>query len=335
MPDRASTDEGTNIMQYTRLGTSGLTISRIGLGCMSFGDPARGFSEWSLDDDGAEPIFRQAVELGVTFWDTANVYAFGSSEEIVGRAIRRYSSRENVVLATKLHFPMHDGPGGSGTSRKAVMEQVDASLARLGTDYIDLYQIHRFDPETPVEETMEALHDVVKAGKARYIGASSMWAWQFATMQHTARLNGWTRFVSMQDQYSLLQREEEREMFGLLADQGVGSIPWSPLAKGRLARPFGEATARSDTDATGRRFFGDGDRSIIDAVAAIAEARGIPMARVALAWVLKNPVISAPIVGATKQHHLADAVAALDVMLDEDEIRALEEPYTPREPTGF
>jgi aryl-alcohol dehydrogenase-like predicted oxidoreductase len=322
-------------MQYTRLGTSGLKVSRIALGCMSFGDISRGFNEWALDDDAAEPIFRQAVDLGVTFWDTANVYGYGTSEEIVGRAIRKYTSRDDIVLATKVFFQMHDGPGGSGLSRKAILEQIDASLSRLGTDYVDLYQIHRFDPDTTVEETMQALHDVVKAGKARYIGASSMWAWQFAKMQHVAERNGWTRFVSMQNQYSLMQREEEREMFGLLADQGVGSIPWSPLAKGRLARPWGERTQRSDTDPIGRRFFGDANRPIAEAVQRVAEPRGIPMAQVALAWVLKNPVVVAPIVGATKPHHLPDAVAALDVQLSDDEIRTLEEPYTPRLPTGF
>ena len=322
-------------MEYTRLGSSGLKISRIALGCMSFGDTSRGFNEWALDDQAAEPLFRQAVDLGITFWDTANVYGYGTSEEIVGRAIRKYTRREDVVLATKVHFRMHDGPGGSGLSRKAIMEQIDASLSRLGTDYVDLYQIHRFDPETPVEETMEALHDVVKAGKARYLGASSMWAWQFAKMQHVARANGWTRFVSMQDQYSLMQREEEREMFGLLADQGVGSIPWSPLAKGRLARPWGEHTQRSDTDPVGRRFFGDGDQPIVEAVHRVAEARGVPMAQIAVAWVLKNPVVDAPIVGATKPHHLPDAAAAVDLELTDDEVRALEEPYTPRVPTGF
>ena len=322
-------------MQYTRLGTSGLKVSRIALGCMSFGDTSRGFNEWALDDEAAEPIFRQAVDLGITFWDTANAYGYGTSEEIVGRAIRKYTRRDDIVLATKVFFKMHDGPGGSGLSRKAIMEQIDASLSRLGTDYVDLYQIHRFDPDTPVEETMEALHDVVKAGKARYIGASSMWAWQFAKMQHAAERNGWTRFVSMQNQYSLMQREEEREMFGLLADQGVGSIPWSPLAKGRLARPWGERTQRSDTDPIGRSFFGDADRPIAEAVQRVAEARGIPMAQVALAWVLKNPVVAAPIVGATKPHHLPDAVAALDVQLSDDEIRTLEEPYTPHLPTGF
>jgi aryl-alcohol dehydrogenase-like predicted oxidoreductase len=324
-------------MQYGRLGTSGLKVSRVALGCMSFGDTSKGFNEWALDDEAGEPIFRQAVELGITFWDTANVYGFGTSEEIVGRAVKKYSRREDVVLATKVFFTMHDGPGGSGLSRKAIMEQIDASLARLGTDYVDLYQIHRFDPDTPVEETMEALHDVVKAGKARYLGASSMWAWQFATMQHVAERHGWTRFVSMQDQYSLMQREEEREMFGLLADQGVGSIPWSPLAKGRLARPWGERTERFDTDPVGQRFFGDGDgdRPIVEAVHRVAEARDVPMAQVALAWVLKNPVVAAPIVGATKPHHLPDAVAALGIQLSDDEIRAVEEPYTPRPPTGF
>ncbi|HET9648923.1 MAG TPA: aldo/keto reductase [Microlunatus sp.] len=322
-------------MKYTRLGTSGLKVSRIALGCMSFGEH-RGFSEWSLNEEEAGPFFAQAVELGITFWDTANVYQLGSSEEIVGKAISTYSRREDIVLATKVHFPMHDGPGGAGLSRKAIMEQIDASLTRLGTDYVDLYQIHRFDPNTPVEETMEALHDVVKAGKARYLGASSMHAWQFAKMQHTAESHGWTKFIAMQDLYNLLQREEEREMFGLLADQGVGSIPWSPLAKGRLARPYGEhSTSRGEVDPVGKRFFGDGNADIINAVQQIAENRGIPMAQVALAWVLNNPVVSAPIVGATKPHHLSDAAAALDVVLTEDEKAALEAPYVPQSPAGF
>ena len=322
-------------MEYRRLGNSGLRVSRIALGCMSFGDTSRGFSEWSLGYEDAQPFFQQAVELGVNFWDTANVYGFGSSEEIVGRALKKFSRREDIVLATKVHFKMHDGPGGSGLSREAIMEQIDASLARLDTDYVDLYQIHRLDPETPVEETMEALHDVVKAGKARYLGASSMWAWQFSKMQYVADLHGWTRFVSMQDQYNLMQREEEREMFGLLADQGVGSIPYTPLAKGRLARPWGEHTQRFDVDPVGRRFDIDSDRPIVDAVQKIAEARGIPMAHVALAWVLKNPVVTAPIVGPTKPHHLPDAVAALEVHLTDDEIRTLEEPYGPHVPTAF
>ncbi|MFD5191103.1 aldo/keto reductase [Streptomyces sp. NPDC058357] len=326
-------------MEYTRLGTSGLKISRIALGCMSFGDPDKRAS-WTLDDSAAEPVFRQAVELGITFWDTANIYGLGTSEEIVGRALRKYTQREDVVLATKLWAPMHQGPGGSGLSRKAVMEQIDASLRRLDTDYVDLYQIHRFDPQTPVEETMEALHDVVKAGKVRYIGASSMWAWQFATMQHAAQVHGWTRFVSMQDQYSLIHREEEREMFGLLAHQGVGSIPWSPLGGGLLTRPWGErstqrAALNRTVDQQDRPIFLDSDRAIVEAVQRIALARDVPMAQVAMAWVLKNPVVSAPIVGATKPHHLADAVAALDVELTAEEIDSLEEPYVTRRPTFF
>ena len=322
-------------MHYTRLGSSGLKVSRVTLGCMSFGDTSRGFSKWALGDDESQPFFQQAIELGITFWDTANVYGIGSSEEIVGRALKKYARREDIVLATKVHFKMHDGPGGSGLSRKAIMQQIDASLSRLDSEYVDLYQIHRFDPETPVEETMEALHDVVKAGTARYVGASSMWAWQFAKMQHAADLHGWTRFVSMQNQYNLMQREEEREMFGLLADQGVGSIPYSPLAKGRLARPWGEHTQRFDTDPVGRRFDIEADRPIVEAVARVAEARGIPMAQVALAWVLRNPVVDAPIVGPTKAHHLPDAVASLDVHLTDDEVRTLEEPYGPHQPTGF
>lgn len=325
-------------MEYAYLGKSGLKVSRIALGCMSFGDTSTGFNEWALDDEAAAPFFKQAVELGITFWDTANVYCAGTSEEIVGRAITRYSRREDIVLATKVHFKMHDGPGGAGQSRKAIMEQVDASLRRLGTDYIDLYQIHRFDPTTPVEETMEALHDIIKAGKVRYIGASAMWAWQFSKLQYTASLHGWTRFISMQDQYSLLQREEEREMQGLLADQGVSSIPYSPLAKGRVARPWGTLTKRSSNDPVGNAHFdaaGERDKPIIDAVETVARERGVPMAQVALAWVLGNPVVTAPIVGATKEHHLADAVAALDIVLTPEECAAMEQHYTPRALTGI
>ncbi|MFG2075993.1 aldo/keto reductase [Nonomuraea maritima] len=310
-------------------------MSRIALGCMGFGDSGQGVNLWALDDTAAAPLFRRAVEFGVTLWDTANVYGNGTSEEIVGRATRRHTRRENVVLATKVHLPMHSGAGGSGLSRKAIMEQVDASLTRLQTDYIDLYQIHRFDPETPIEETMQTLDDVVRAGKVRYIGASSMWAWQFSKMQHVAERHGWVRFISMQDQYSLVQREEEREMFGLLADQGVSSLPWCPLAKGRLARPYGRRTARSAADPVGQRFFGDDDRPIIEAVHRVATERGIPMAQVALAWVLANPVVAAPIVGATDPQHLDDAVAAVDLRLTEEEIKTLEAPYTPRPPTGF
>ncbi|WP_371814082.1 aldo/keto reductase [Phycicoccus sp. HDW14] len=290
---------------------------------------------WALDEETSGAFFRQAVELGITFWDTANVYSAGTSEEFVGRAVRKYSRREDVVLATKVHGRMHGGPGGSGLSRKAILEQVDASLKRLGTDYVDLYQIHRFDPETPVEETMEALHDVVRSGRARYVGASSMWAWQFATMQHAADLGGWTRFVSMQDQYSLLMREEEQEMFPLLADQGVGAVPWSPLARGRLARPWGEQTERSGTDEFGKRLYQEGDAEIVGAVERVARDRGVAMSTVALAWVLRNPVVDAPIVGATKEHHLPDAVAALDLVLTDDEVSALESAYTPRRPSGF
>jgi aryl-alcohol dehydrogenase-like predicted oxidoreductase len=324
-------------MQYTRLGGSGLKVSRIALGCMSFGDPASGFQQWTLPLEESIPYFQQALDLGITFWDTANVYSFGDSERIVGEAIRRLSTRDQIVLATKVFIKMGDGPGDAGLSRKAIMQQIDASLTRLGTDYVDLYQIHRFDPATPVEETMEALHDLVKAGKVRYLGASAMWAWQFAKMQHAADLHGWTRFVSMQDQYSLLYREEEREMFGLLADQGVGSIPYSPLAKGRVARPAGEETKRSSDDPVGNRFFADTerDRPVIDAVQQIAEARDVPMAQVAMAWVLRNPVVSAPIVGATKPHHLADAAAAVDLELSDTEIAALEQPYTVRAAGGF
>jgi aryl-alcohol dehydrogenase-like predicted oxidoreductase len=259
---------------------------------------------------------------------------------MVGRAIRKLARRDDLVLATKLHFPMHAGPGGSGLSRKAVLEQIDASLRRLGTDYIDLYQIHRFDPRTPVEETMEALHDVVKAGKARYIGASSMWAWQFAKMQHTAGLHGWTRFISMQHQYNLVQREEEREMFGLLADQGVGSLPWSPLAAGLVARPWADkSTARGAAnpvvDMFGRPLFQESDKAIVDAVQKAAEARGLSMATVAMAWVLNNPAVTSPIIGATKPNHLIDAAAALDLKLTAEEIAAFERPYTPRLPTYF
>ena len=315
-------------MEYTRLGDTGLKVSRITLGCMSFGDH-RGFNDWSLDEPASEALFRQALDLGITFWDTANVYQLGSSEEYVGRAITKLTRRENLVVATKLRFKMHDGPGGEGLSRKAIMEQIDASLRRLGTDYVDVYQIHRFDEDTPVEETMEALHDVVKSGKARYLGASSMYAWQFAKMQSVARRNGWTPFVSMQNQYSLMMREDEKEMYGLLADEGVGSIPYSPVAKGRLTRPWGERTARFDNDPVGRRFDNESDRPVVDAVQQVAEARGLPMAQIALAWVYRNPVVTAPIVGPTKPHHLSDAVAALDVHLTDDEVAILETPYGP------
>jgi len=334
---KAMSDQGVQTkMQYVRLGSTGIKVSRLALGCMSYGDPnTPNAHRWSLPEDEAQPYFRQAVELGVTFWDTANVYQLGTSEELVGHAIKRYTRREDVVLATKVHGKMHDGPGGSGLSRKAILEQVDASLARLGTDYIDLYQIHRFDPETPVEETMEALHDIVKAGKVRYLGASSMYGWQFGKLQHAADRGGWTRFVSMQNQYNLLRRQDEPELMALCADQGVGLVPYSPQGKGRLARPWGEQSLRSDVDKVVQAFDSPHDEPVIDAVQQLAEARGVTMAQIALAWVLHNPLVSAPIVGATKPHHLSEAVAALDITLSDDENATLEEPYTNQGPSWY
>lgn len=322
-------------MHYTHLGKTGLEVSRVAVGCMSFGDPQRGNHPWSLPEEESRTLIKQAVEAGINFFDTANVYSAGSSEEIVGRALKDFADRDWLVIATKVHGRMHEGPNGAGLSRKAIMGEIDASLRRLGTDYVDLYQIHRWDPHTPIEETLEALHDVVKAGKARYIGASSMWAWQFSKAQHLARANGWTPFVSMQDHYNLLNREEEREMYPLCADEGVGVIPWSPLARGRLAREWGTTTSRTESDEFGRRLYPESDRGIVDAVGRVAERRGIPRAQVALAWVLRNPVITAPIVGATKSSHLEDAIAALDVELDDAEAAELEEAYTPHEPAGF
>ena len=281
-------------MEHTRLGDTGLRISRLALGCMSYGDPAtEGAHRWALADDDAQPFFRQAIELGITFWDTANVYQAGTSEEVVGRAIRRYSRRQDIVLATKVFGRMHDGPGGSGLSRKAIMEQIDASLTRLGTDYVDLYQIHRFDPATPAAETMEALHDIVKAGKARYLGASSMYAWQFAKLQHAGDQGGWTRFVSMQNQYNLLRRQDEPELMAMCADTGVGLVPYSPQGKGRLARPWGEQSTRSSVDHVVQAFDSPLDEPVINAVQELAGARGVTMAQVALAWVLRNPAICA------------------------------------------
>jgi aryl-alcohol dehydrogenase-like predicted oxidoreductase len=323
-------------MEQTRLGDSGLKISRLALGCMSYGDPtAERAHEWALADDDAQPFFRQAIELGITFWDTANVYQAGTSEELVGRAIERYSRREIIVLATKVHGKMHGGPGGSGLSRKAILEQIDASLTRLGTDYVDLYQIHRFDPDTRVEETMEALHDIVKAGKVRYLGASSMYAWQFAKLQHAADLGGWTRFVSMQNQYNLLRRQDERELMAMCADSGVGVVPYSPQGKGRLARPWGEQSTRSTVDHVVQAFDSPLDEPVVNAVEKVAEAHGVAMAQIALAWVLRNPAVSAPIVGATKPHHLPEAVAALELHLTDDEAATLEEPYRDHGPSWY
>ncbi len=324
-------------MDYVRLGQTGLEVSRIALGCMTYGDPARGNHPWTLDEEASRPLIRRAVEAGITFFDTANVYSDGSSEEIVGRALGEMTRREEVVIATKVHGRMRPGPNGAGLSRKAIMTEVDASLARLGTDYIDLYQIHRWDPVTPIEETLEALHDVVKAGKARYIGASSMYAWQFAKALYLADLHGWTRFVTMQDHYNLLHREEEREMLPLCADQGVGVLPWSPLARGRLTRNWEESTNRSETDTFGRTLYDRdaGDRTIAERVAEIAGERGVPRAQVALAWVARNPVVTAPIVGASKPHHVDDAVAALELQLSDEEVKRLEEPYRPHDVAGF
>jgi aryl-alcohol dehydrogenase (NADP+) len=322
-------------MDYVTLGDTGLQVSRICLGCMSYGEPTRGNQPWSLDRDAAVPFFRQALDAGITFFDTANVYSAGSSEEITGSTLLSMTSRDEVVIATKVNGRMRPGPNGQGLSRKAILSEVDHSLRRLGTDYIDLYQIHRWDYETPIEETLEALHDVVRAGKVRYLGASSMYAWQFAQALYVADLNGWTRFVSMQDYYNLLYREEEREMLPLCADQGVGVIPWSPLARGRLTRPWSASTHRSENDEFGRSLYDDDDRPIVDAVIDVATRRGVTPAQVALAWVLANPIVTSPIVGATKPHHLDDAVAALDLHLDAEETAQLEAAYRPHPVRGF
>ena len=322
-------------MEYTRLGATGLKVSRICLGCMSYGEPERGTHPWSLDEEASRPFIRQALDAGINFFDTANVYSLGSSEEIVGRALNAMVDRDDVVIATKLRGQMRDDPNGSGLSRKAVMAEVDNSLRRLGTDYIDLYQIHRWDPSTPIEETLEALHDVVKSGKVRYIGASSMWAWQFSKALYLADLHGWTRFVSMQNHYNLLQREEEREMLPLCVDQGIGVIPWSPMARGRLARPWDETTERSSSDEFGKSLYDESDRAIVDAVGSVADERGVSRAQIALAWVLDQAPVTSPIIGATKEHHISDAVAAVDIELTTEELARLTEHYTPRDVAGF
>jgi len=325
-------------MQFTRLGRTGLSVSRICLGCMTYGVPGRGAHPWTLDEDASRPLIRQAVEAGINFFDTANIYSDGTSEEIVGRALRDFARRDEIVVATKGRFGLRRAPNVGGLSRKALFQQVDASLQRLGMDHVDLYQIHRWDPETPIEETMEALHDIVKAGKARYIGASSMHAWQFAKAQHVAARNGWTPFVSMQPEWSLIYREEEREMIPLCLDQGVGVIPWSPLARGRLARPWGEHTPRIATDAFGASLFKQteaADRQVADALGAVSGERGAPRAQVALAWLLARPGVTAPIIGASKPSQLDDAIAALALTLTDDEIKALEAPYVPHAVVGF
>ncbi len=324
-------------MDYVRLGRTGLEVSRICLGCMSYGDAARGGHQWVLPEDESRPFIKKALESGINFFDTANVYSVGSSEEFLGRALRDFAKREEVVIATKVHGRMRPGPNGAGLSRKAIMAEIDDSLRRLGTDYVDLYQIHRFDRHTPLEETLEALHDVVRAGKARYIGASSMYSWQFAKALYLADLHGWTRFVSMQNHYNLLYREEEREMMPLCSDQGIGVIPWSPLARGRLTRDWEESTRRSETDAFGSRLYDpdSSDKTVVERVAQVADERGVTRAQVALAWMLSKPFVTAPIIGATKPHHLDDAVAAAELKLSDEEIARLEEPYVPHRVAGF
>ncbi|WP_406408164.1 aldo/keto reductase [Streptomyces sp. NBC_01643] len=325
-------------MKYVKLGQTGLDISAISLGCMTFGEPERGYPSWSMPEEESRSILKQAIDAGINFFDTANVYSDGSSEEILGRAIRDFASRDDVVIATKVRGAMRSRPNGSGLSRKAIFTEIDASLTRLGTDYIDLYQIHRLDPAVPIEETLEALHDVVKSGKVRYIGASSMYAWQFSKALHVQTMNGWARFVSMQDHYNLLNREEEREMLPLCADQGIGVIPWSPLARGRLTRDWNTVTDRSSADPIGNTLYDAtkaADKAVVEKVASIATARGITRAQVALAWLLRNPVISAPIVGAGKPGHLEDALAALDVSLTDEEVAELEAPYVPHPVVGI
>jgi aryl-alcohol dehydrogenase-like predicted oxidoreductase len=325
-------------MDYTKLGSTGLDVSRLCLGCMTYGIPDRGNHAWTLDEETSRPILRAAVEAGINFFDTANVYSDGTSEEIVGRALKDFTRRDEVVIATKVHGRMRPGPNGAGLSRKAIMAEIDASLTRLGTDYVDLYQIHRFDYDVPIEETLEALHDVVKAGKARYIGASSMFAWQFATMLHVSEANGWMRFATMQDYLNLLYREEEREMLPLCDAEGVGVIPWSPLARGRLTRDWDQTTGRSQTDEFGKTLYAhtvEADRKVVETVATIAKERDVPRAQVALAWVLAKPEVSAPIIGASKTAHLDDAIAALELGLTDREIARLEEPYVPHAVVGF
>jgi aryl-alcohol dehydrogenase-like predicted oxidoreductase len=327
-------------MDYVNLGKSGLKVSRICLGCMSYGVPERGSHPWSLGEEQSRPFFARALELGINFFDTANAYSDGTSEEFLGRAVRDLARRDEVVIATKVYFPTRKDPNGRGLSRKAILTEIEASLRRLGTDYVDLYQIHRWDYDTPVEETLEALHDVVKAGKARYLGASSMHSWQFCKALYLADRHGWTRFVSMQDHYNLLYREEEREMLPLCRAEGAGVLPWSPLARGRLARPWEDlaGTKRAETDQYGKTLYGnteEADRAVVERVGEVAAARGVPRAQVALAWLLQKPGVTAPIVGATKPHHLEDAAAVLSLKLSPEEVAALEAPYVPHPVAGF
>jgi aryl-alcohol dehydrogenase-like predicted oxidoreductase len=325
-------------MDYVKLGSTGLDVSRLCLGCMTYGTPDRGSHSWTLSEEKSRPLIKQALELGINFLDTANVYSDGTSEEIVGRAVKDFSRRDDVVIATKVHGRMRPGPNGMGLSRRAIFAEIDNSLRRLGMDHVDLYQIHRWDPKTPIEETLEALHDVVKAGKARYIGASSMYAWQFAKALYTSRLHGWSEFVSMQNHVNLLNREEEREMLPLCVDQKIAVLPWSPLARGRLTRDWNATSERQETDIFGNSLYKatlEADRTIIERVAEIGKTRGVPRAQVALAWVTQKSVVTAPIVGASKPHHLTDAVAALSLGLTAEEIAALEAAYTPHPVVGF
>lgn len=332
-------------MEFVNLGRTGLKVSRICLGCMTYGKAPEGEVQkagrhaWTLDEGESRPFFRQAVDAGINFFDTANVYSSGASEVVLGRFLKEHVRREDVVVATKVQGEMRDGPNGRGLSRKEIVFELDESLRRLRMDYVDLYQTHRWDPETPIEETLEALHDVVKAGKVRYIGASSMYSWQFAKALYLADRHGWTRFVSMQNHYNLLYREEEREMMGLCVEEGIGVLPWSPLARGRLARPWGsETTSRSETDKFQRVLYGGteaSDHAVVDRLAEVARSKGLPMASLALAWMLKKPAVTSPIVGASKAHHLEDAVQALEVQLTTDEVARLEELYVPHAVLGF
>ncbi|MFK0521643.1 aldo/keto reductase [Paenibacillus illinoisensis] len=325
-------------MEYVKLGKTGLDVSRICLGCMGFGDASRWIHQWVLNEENSRPVIKKALELGINFFDTANVYSLGASEEILGRALKDYAKRDEVVIATKVHGRMHEGPNGAGLSRKAIMSEIDKSLMRLGTDYVDLYQIHRWDYHTPIEETMEALHDVVKAGKARYLGASAMYAWQFQKALFVAERNGWTKFVSMQNHLNLLYREEEREMLPLCKEEGIGVIPYSPLASGRLTRDWSETTHRSETDQVQKSKYdstADTDRFIVERVAEIASKHGVPRVHIALAWLMQKQPVTAPIIGATKISHLEEAVAALDVKLTAEEMAWLEEPYVPHPVVGL
>jgi aryl-alcohol dehydrogenase-like predicted oxidoreductase len=325
-------------MDYLKFGKTGLDVSRLCIGCMTYGIPNRGPHPWTLDEEKSRPLIKQALELGINFIDTANDYSDGTSEEIVGRALKEFVRREDIVIATKVNGRMRPGPNGAGLSRKAILGEIDNSLRRLGTDFVDLYQIHRWDPKVPIEETMEALHDVVKAGKARYIGGSNMQAWQFSKAIYTSRLHGWTEFVSMQNHVNLLNREEEREMLPLCSDQGIAVMPWSPLARGRLTRAWNESSSRQETDEYGKTLytqFPESDRKVIDQVGVVATARGVPRAQIALAWLLQKKDVTSPIIGASKPGHLTDAVAALSLKLTADEIASLERPYVAHGSSGF